>query len=628
MARRKDDRVRLLSVAEVLRLALPPETQVVAGAAGLDRGVSWARVAGTRPLAAGSLEEGELVVFAALPAALAGEGARRLVDLLVETRAAGLLLVQAAPAALLRAADAAGLPVLVAPPGASAAELERAVVGLVVDSRSQLRQRADETYQRLTRIALEDRGLSAIVQALADAMDKLVVIEDEYGAVQAAAAPHAPARTIVGESVMLQSLDAVLAELRGRTRELPWPGREALRAHALPPTRLALGASGLVRLVVPIVLKRTLAGFLSAVAPASAFDQLDELTLAPAAVVCALELAKQRAVAQTEYRLQADVLEAALAGRFGSQAELLSRARALGYELEGDHLALVVGLDPARGAARGVFHRDGPAGGEMPRPRLLDALRRVLGARERPALLRQDGEHVVVFLPPGEAAPAREAEAVRQAAAAMLGGVPLSVGVGRPYAGVAGLSAGYREAEEALHIGQELLGGDRTTYFGDLGIRRLLFPLRDSAELRAFYAEYLGDLESYDERHGTELIRTLEGFFAHHGNHVRAAEALHLHRNTLLYRLARIQSISGLDLDDAEVRLAVQVALRLRPLATGRRSATEGAPTGAGEPAGNGRRATGAAADEPPATDPDHGDEERGSGVVAAGAQRRRGGGA
>ena len=140
-----------------------------------------------------------------------------------------------------------------------------------------------------------------------------------------------------------------------------------------------------------------------------------------------------------------------------------------------------------------------------------------------------------------------------------------------PYAGVTGLATGYREAEEALLIGQELLGGDRTTYFGDLGIRRLLFPLRDSPELRAFYAEYLGALESYDERHGTELIRTLEGFFTHHGNHVRAAEALHLHRNTLLYRLARLQAISGLDLDDAEVRLAAQVALRLRPLAAARR---------------------------------------------------------
>jgi purine catabolism regulator len=139
---------------------------------------------------------------------------------------------------------------------------------------------------------------------------------------------------------------------------------------------------------------------------------------------------------------------------------------------------------------------------------------------------------------------------------------------------VGGLATGYHEAEEALLIGQELAGGNCTIYFGDLGIRRLLFPLRDSPELRAFYDEFLGALEAYDERHGTELIRTLEGFFAHHGNHVRAADALHLHRNTLLYRLARIQTIAGLDLDDPEVRLAVQVCLRMRPLAGSRWHAT------------------------------------------------------
>jgi purine catabolism regulator len=617
--------VRLLTVAEVLRLALPADTRVVAGAAGLEGPVSWARVAGTRPLAAGSLDEGELVVFASLPAALAGEGARRLVDLLAETRAAGLLLVHEAPAALVQAAEAAALPVLVAPPGSSAGELERAIVALIVDSRSQLRQRADETYQRLTRIALEDRGLAAIVQALADAMDKLVVIEDEYGTVQAAAAPQATGRPAADDERTL-SLGGVLRELKARARELPWPGREALRAHALPPTRLALGASGLVRLVVPIALKNTLAGFLSAVAPASAFDELDELTLAPAAVVCALEIAKQRAVAETEYRLQADVLEAALAGRFGSQSELLARARALGYELEGDHVALVFSLD-VDGAAASVAETDGLQSSDPPRPRLLDGLRRALDGQQRPALLRQDGDRVAVFVPLSAGEPAEYAETLRQGAAAILGAV-VSVGVGRPHRSVAGLGAGYHEATEALLIGQELLGGDRTTYFADLGIRRLLFPLRDSPELRAFYGEYLGALESYDERHGTELIRTLEGFFAHHGNHVRAADALHLHRNTLLYRLARIQAISGLDLDDPEIRLAVQVALRLRPLATARRYAVVAGPTSDASAADGARTAADSdAADRLPST----GDEtETTNGLrsrnLAAGGSTRRGG--
>jgi PucR family transcriptional regulator, purine catabolism regulatory protein len=588
--------VRQLTVAEVLRLALPSDTQVAAGAAGLDRGVSWARVAGTRPLAAGSLEDGDLVVFAVLPAALAGDGARRLVDLLVETRAAGLLLVQPAPAALVEAADTAGLPVLVAPPGSRAADLERAVVGLIVDSRSQLRQRADETSQRLTRIALEDRGLGAIVQALADTMAKLVVIEDEYGTVQEAASPRAgrtepsaasgPVERALGGPTAMPALDTVLEELRARTGDLPWPGRDALRSHRLTPSRLPLGATGLVRLVLPIVLKSTMAGFLSVIGPEEAFDELDDLTLGPAAVVCALEIAKQRAVAETEYRLQADVLEAALAGRFSSEAELFARARGLGYELEGDQVALVFGLDDERGAPRPASAGDGTAadgksGAAQPRPRLLDAMRRALDAQQRPALMRQHEDHVAVFLPLGRADVAQvraDADALRREAAAGLPDIGVSVGIGRAYAGVAGLNASYHEAAEALLIGQALLGGGCTTYFGDLGIRRLLFPLRNSPELREFYEEFLGALDSYDERHGTELIRTLEGFFAHHGNHVRAAEALHLHRNTLLYRLARIQAIGDIDLDDPEVRLAVQVALRLRPVSATRRPASAPSP--------------------------------------------------
>jgi purine catabolism regulator len=61
-------------------------------------------------------------------------------------------------------------------------------------------------------------------------------------------------------------------------------------------------------------------------------------------------------------------------------------------------------------------------------------------------------------------------------------------------------------------------------------------------------------------------VPTLEAFFAHHGNVSQAAESLYLHRNSLLYRLERIGEISGLDLDDADDRFSLQLALKLRPL--------------------------------------------------------------
>ena len=86
--------------------------------------------------------------------------------------------------------------------------------------------------------------------------------------------------------------------------------------------------------------------------------------------------------------------------------------------------------------------------------------------------------------------------------------------------------------------------------------------LRESPELEEFYRATLAALADYDRRQEGELLKTLEAFFANLDNLARTAAALHIHRNTLLYRLGRIAEISGLDLDDPEERLALWLALK------------------------------------------------------------------
>ena len=71
----------------------------------------------------------------------------------------------------------------------------------------------------------------------------------------------------------------------------------------------------------------------------------------------------------------------------------------------------------------------------------------------------------------------------------------------------------------------------------------------------------------YDATHGTDLVHTLEVFFEQNANASQTARALYVHRNTLNYRLQRIVEISGLDLNDAEARLAFQLALKVHQVA-------------------------------------------------------------
>lgn len=68
-------------------------------------------------------------------------------------------------------------------------------------------------------------------------------------------------------------------------------------------------------------------------------------------------------------------------------------------------------------------------------------------------------------------------------------------------------------------------------------------------------------LEHYDREHNSDLVKTLRVFFGANANASEAAQKLYLHRNSMNYRLERVQEIVGLDLKDPEARLALQLGL-------------------------------------------------------------------
>ena len=84
--------------------------------------------------------------------------------------------------------------------------------------------------------------------------------------------------------------------------------------------------------------------------------------------------------------------------------------------------------------------------------------------------------------------------------------------------------------------------------------------LARSGELRPF-RELTRPLEAQDRERGSDLIRTLSVYFAANANASEAADRLFLHRNSLRYRLERVKELTGLNLNDDRVRLALQLGL-------------------------------------------------------------------
>jgi purine catabolism regulator len=129
--------------------------------------------------------------------------------------------------------------------------------------------------------------------------------------------------------------------------------------------------------------------------------------------------------------------------------------------------------------------------------------------------------------------------------------------------GWAAASAGLRHAAETATAAQGLT--DRPWYDARrLDIDLLLWRLRDHPDLAAFVDRAIGPLRDHDDRSKPPLLPTLQTYLAHAGRKAETARELHLNRQTLYNRLARIGELLGTDLDDPQTVLALSLALRAR----------------------------------------------------------------
>ena len=140
----------------------------------------------------------------------------------------------------------------------------------------------------------------------------------------------------------------------------------------------------------------------------------------------------------------------------------------------------------------------------------------------------------------------------------------VSVGLSRPAARLGELGSAYSDAQRAVRMGRRAYGGGSVYDYQQMGVYRLLFTHNDPDSLREFYEDYLAPLVQYDQKHGSDLVHTIEAYYQNNGNTLATAEQLYIHRNTLNYRLKRASETLGFDVDDVERKLCVSLALQIK----------------------------------------------------------------
>ncbi|KJK38544.1 regulatory protein [Streptomyces variegatus] len=139
----------------------------------------------------------------------------------------------------------------------------------------------------------------------------------------------------------------------------------------------------------------------------------------------------------------------------------------------------------------------------------------------------------------------------------------LTLGVSAAVHSAEGLRGALEEARHARRVAAARPGRVCAAGHQELASHVLLLPFVPDDVRRAFTARLLDPLRDYDRRHRAELIPTLEAFLACDGSWTRCAARLHLHVNTLRYRVGRIEQLTGRDLSRLEDKLDFFLALRM-----------------------------------------------------------------
>jgi GAF domain-containing protein len=377
------------------------------------------------------------------------------------------------------------------------------------------------------------------VRRAAETADALAALSSAHAGIEQAAAAHDRFAGVVLSGGGVDDIAAALGELLGCWVAVLDVDDQLLAAHGavpeglpgLPAVRRAADAARLVS-----------AGGTSAVGVRAVGQRLGTLvlggraalhdgqvrTVERAAMVTALVLLFRLREAEADQRVRTDLLADLLARPAGEvDPTLVERGRLLGLRLSAPHVVAV-----CRGA-RGSSHGLGLAG-------------------------THDGSVVAVV-------PGRDPSAIAADLARRMGRDGVTVGAAGPVVPAAGLRDAHAEARRTADALAAL--GLPAGSARDLGFAGLVTG--DTTDVAGYLERVLGPVAAHDARRGTDLLATLDAYFAAGASPTRAAGTLHVHVNTVAQRLERVAALLGEDWHTPDRALELQLALRLRKLRAG-----------------------------------------------------------
>ncbi len=455
--------------------------------------------------------------------------------------------IDALPEPMVASADRLGFPLVTLPESAAFDDIIHGVLSSVLNPRMSMLEHAEAVLRTLVDVVLRGGDLADVCHRLVDHRYTAVLVTTPEGEVVAEAAEDPAA---------LHKVHALPCfDRAGRFRVDDEPAGMGRQIRALG------GGAEPTRLVARIVAGSLDHGRIIAFADRG-LTPVDLHLLERSAETAALVITKNQAVAAVESKYRSDFLRDALAGTAGSAEHVVRHASSLGWNLSGPLVLVVAELNAQGQAGTGapVTHAQ--------QDRFASAWSQAVRVRLPGAAVVGRGHEIVCVI---QADPDKSIDEITRLVGAIASsvrrascGLPdFATGVSRVVPCAEQLPQAYEKARTAMTVGRQMQGHSSLVHFDALGVFRLLSLIGDSAELRSFVAETLGDLADEQSPESADLRETLTVLLDRNLNVAETARVLHFHYNTLRYRITKLERMLGPFTTDPNARLSICLALRM-----------------------------------------------------------------
>jgi len=534
-----------LTVRQVLQTEGFLDCKLLAGESGLDREVTRITVA-ELPDTLTWMQGGELVCSTAhylkdRPDAqeewIVGMAQRNVAALAIKTQR----FLGKVPDKMIHLADKYSFPLIELPYNMIWPVVISGMMNAMLDIQTQRLTQSIKIHEKLTEIMLTSKGLNSIIKAIADLAGNPVFFMDTSFNLLAKADPDDSNQSFAAD-------EDLVGQVIGKLKDYPYFLKDKAGAEKNIFSERYESPTGPVELMaLPVAAGSCLYGWLTAVLINRSEQVFDRITMEYGSTVVALELLKEKASIEALARAKTDYLRALIEDDGLSGYDIQRRASILGINIALPTIVLIVILS-AELTQRCHF-----------------AVEQIVKAKDSSAAVISGSKDITIFYHSGSPPPQNIKDAAQVAAAVLAflekEGKSGAIGIGRCYQGAREIKKSYDEARRsalmAIKYNRPVLS------FADLGFERILSAVSDRSELNSFCQDLLGKLLLNDKKNKSALYATLKCYLKTGCNQTESARILHLHINSMAYRIKQIEEILSVDLSDPDTRLILHFAVKV-----------------------------------------------------------------